>query len=63
MTWKAMKLIDPQTGEMQCRVCGHTHHGKLEPGTGGKFYRGTWQCPHGCKKENYGKMKSEEVSA
>ena len=41
---KVMKLINPYTGEMECKVCGGTHFSAIEPGTGGRFKRGCWQC-------------------
>ena len=37
-----MKLIDPNTGRMECRVCGAVHWANLK--TGGGYYRGSWQC-------------------
>jgi hypothetical protein len=37
-----MKLIDPASGIMQCRVCGFCHSANFRPGGG--FYRGAWQC-------------------
>ena len=47
MVRKAMKLLDPSTGLMQCRVCGSVHWAMVRPG--GHFYRGSWQCINGCK--------------
>ena len=44
-----MKLIDPNTGEMECKVCGARHYARVKPDSGGNFYRGSWQCPNGCK--------------
>jgi hypothetical protein len=38
----SMKLIDPHTGTMQCRVCGFKYNADIRPGGG--FYRGAWQC-------------------
>jgi hypothetical protein len=43
-TPKVMKLIDPYTGEMECKVCGSTHFANIKPRSGGRFYRGSWQC-------------------
>ncbi len=60
MTWKAMKLIDPSTGRMECKVCGSTHFGNYRES--GHFHRGNWQCLNGCTKEDYAKMKAEERS-
>lgn len=47
MSRKVMKLIDPNTGEMICKVCGGRHWASLAPG--GKYKRGSWQCQNGCK--------------
>lgn len=46
-TPKLMKLIDPSTGLMECKACGYRHCALIKPG--GKFYRGSWQCPNGCE--------------
>lgn len=50
-TKKVMRLVDPRTGEMECRVCGATHFAMIRPNSNGHFYRGSWQCLHGCKLE------------
>src|SRR5665647_1023919 len=50
-TKKIMKLIDPNTGRMQCRICGDEHYASLKPRSNGNYYRGSWQCRHGCKLE------------
>jgi hypothetical protein len=43
---KVMKLINPSTGLMECKVCGRQHIANLR---GGGFYkRGSWQCTNGC---------------
>ena len=47
MTKKVMKLLDPDTGLMQCKVCGNRHIANLRQG--GYYYRGSWQCQNGCK--------------
>ena len=39
-----MKLLDPSTGLMECRVCGSRHVANLR--TGGYYFRGSWQCPY-----------------
>jgi hypothetical protein len=44
---KVMRLIDPNTGRMRCRVCGSEHYACVR--RGGHYYRGSWQCLHGCK--------------
>ncbi len=47
MTSKTMKLLDPSTGMMECRVCGAVHFASLQ--SGGHYHRGSWQCRNGCK--------------
>lgn len=46
---KVMKLINGYTGEMECKVCGAKHWASIKPNSGGKYYRGSWQCRNGCK--------------
>ena len=41
---KIMKLINRYTGEMRCSVCGNVHLASIRPHSGGRFYRGSWQC-------------------
>ena len=41
-TPKAMKLLDPYTGLMECKHCGYRHQAQLR--SGGHYYRGSWQC-------------------
>ena len=49
MSKKVMKLVNPYTGEMECKVCGSTHWANIKPMSGGRYYRGSWQCVNGCK--------------
>ena len=49
---KVMKLIDAPTGLMECKVCGARHWANLRSGGSGapsRYYRGSWQCQHGCQ--------------
>jgi len=46
---KPMRLIDPLSGLMECKVCGVRTHAIIKPDSGGKYRRGNWQCPRGCK--------------
>lgn len=50
MKKKVMKLVDPSTGEMVCKVCGAIHWASLR--SGGKYYRSSWQCHNGCTLES-----------
>lgn len=54
MSKKVMKLIDPNTGLMECKVCGKRHYASLQSGHDRKdgvtrYYRGSWQCINKCK--------------
>ena len=51
MTQKVRELIDANTGLMRCRVCGAEGHANIRPQSGGRYWRGAWQCEHGCKLE------------
>lgn len=48
---KMMKLVDPQTGLMECKKCGTRCSAQVKPNSGGKFYREAWRCPSGCRNE------------
>ena len=50
-TLKVMRLIDKFSGLMQCKICGAKHWAMSKPDSGGKYYRGVWQCLNGCKME------------
>ena len=47
MSKKLGELLDPRTGLMECKVCGKRWLANIK--SGGKYYRGSWQCPNGCK--------------
>lgn len=51
MTNKVMKLVEINTGKMKCEVCGYEHYAMIKPDSNGSFYRGSYQCPNGCKTE------------
>lgn len=34
---------------MKCEVCGAIHIASIKPLSGGKYYRGSWQCLNKCK--------------
>lgn len=52
MSKKVIVLLDPNTGLMECKICGSRHWANIRPGSNGKYYRGSWQCQNGCKFEN-----------
>jgi hypothetical protein len=41
-------VVNPWTGEMECKLCGSVHFASIKPMSGGKYYRGSWQCRYGC---------------
>lgn len=49
MTEKTMRLLDPRSGLMECKVCGHQRFANIKPDSGGNYYRGSWQCQLGCR--------------
>lgn len=59
MTQKIMKLLDPETGLMECKVCGARHAAVIRPGSNGKYYRGSWQCVNGCRLPPKSPQRSE----
>lgn len=59
MTKKVMKLIEPSSGLMECRVCGRRHIADIKPDSGGHYYRSSWQCLNGCKLEGLENKKEE----
>jgi hypothetical protein len=48
-TKKIMKLLDPETGLMECSICGSRHCALIRPNSNGKYYRTAWKCQNGCK--------------
>lgn len=50
MSKKMGKLINPSTGQMECKICGKSWWANLRGG--GYYYHGFWQCPYGCKFED-----------
>ena len=63
MVRKAMKLLDPSTGLMECRMCGSRHHANLR--RGGHYFRGSWQCINGCKlpEESNSEVRAQPTPA
>jgi hypothetical protein len=46
---KVMELLDSDTGEMVCKVCGNIHGATAKPQSNGIYYPGSWQCVYKCK--------------
>lgn len=57
-----MKLVDPYTGRMECKVCGEYHNASIRPMSGGKYYRGSWQCRFGCKSDKSADVTKSQCS-
>jgi hypothetical protein len=57
MSKKVMRLLDPSTGLMECKICGRMHFANR--GRGGYFLRGSWQCLNGCRLEDF-ELEAEE---
>lgn len=57
-----MKLDDScHNGRMVCRLCNSAHYASIRPMSGGKFYRGSWQCSYGCKPDDLNDQKSKTI--
>lgn len=50
MTKKMMKLLNPSTGLMECKICGRRHIANLKGG--GHYNCGSWQCIDGNKLQH-----------
>jgi hypothetical protein len=61
-TPKVMKLLDPGTGLMECKVCGARHLASIRPDSGGRYYRGAWQCQNGCKLPEHKPFRLQDLT-
>jgi hypothetical protein len=57
MSTKAMKLIDPATGLMECKICSARHNASLQSGYNRadgatRYFRGSWQCSNESCRSN-----------
>lgn len=43
-----MKLLDAESGLMECSICGARHTAQVEP-YADRFYAAAWLCVNGCK--------------
>jgi hypothetical protein len=48
MTHRATRLINPHTGELQCKICGTTFFSSVKPLVGEVYYETEYTCPKGC---------------
>ena len=44
---RVMRLIDPQSGCMRCKVCGSEYNAILQ--YDGSYHDGSWHCIFNCK--------------
>lgn len=43
-----VELLNPSSGLMECQDCGQCWIASIR--SGGRYYRGSWQCPNGCNR-------------
>ncbi len=48
MTEKITRLINPDTGELQCKICGTIFFSEVKPLVGEVYYNNEYICPNGC---------------
>lgn len=46
---RTVKILDDWRPIFQCRLCHQIWWPSIRPDSGGRFYRGSWQCPNACK--------------
>lgn len=49
---KMVEIVRDYPAIFRCKVCGGTWGPSIRPDSDGNFYRGSWQCPYGCKPED-----------
>ena len=48
MIHRKTRLINPHTGELQCKICGTTFFSQVKPLVGEVYYETEYACPNGC---------------
>jgi len=48
MSYKTALLINPYTGELQCKICGTIFYSEIKPIVGEVYYNTEFRCPNGC---------------
>jgi hypothetical protein len=48
MTHRTTRLINPHTGELQCKICGTSFFSREKPLLGEDYYDKEYHCPNGC---------------
>lgn len=43
------KMVDEESGLMECLVCGEKYHTTMKPGPDGKFLPENWECVNKCR--------------
>jgi hypothetical protein len=48
-----VEILEDTRGKVlfKCKICGVKWSPNIKPESNGKFYRGAWQCPNGCKPD------------
>jgi hypothetical protein len=41
-------LINPDSGELQCKICGTIFYSPVKPVVGEVYYHTEFSCPNGC---------------
>jgi hypothetical protein len=48
MSHKTTLLINSDTGELECKICGSVFYSPVKPINGEIYYRTEFSCPNGC---------------
>lgn len=46
-----VEIMDDYPPKFRCKKCGVVWLPNIRPDSNGRFYRGSWQCPYGCKPD------------
>lgn len=49
---KIVEILDDRNLKFKCKVCGQVWWPNIKPDSGGRLYRGAWQCPNGCEERD-----------
>ncbi len=48
------RVVDEQSGLMECLVCGEKYHTTMKAGPDGKFLPENWECVNKCRLIQHG---------
>ncbi|MBA7514248.1 hypothetical protein ES705_06273 [subsurface metagenome] len=57
MNPKIVEILDERNLKFRCKKCKEIWYPSIKPGSDGRLYRRSWQCPRGCTWNS----KSEKV--